>query len=446
MHTKDHAGYTVSGANATSLAAFEEAADEFRCYLGDPVATIDRAITSSPAMVMAHALKAWLFLLGTEPAGLPIARDCLESAITLPASDRERGHLEAIRHLVEGRFREAGRVLEDVSAAYPRDTLALQAGHLIDFFVGDSRMLRDRLARALPALSDAVPGYPAVLGMYAFGLEECGDYARAEAIGRTSVALDRRGAWSWHAVAHVMEMQNRTAEGIAWLRSEPGAWSDGLFAVHNYWHLALFHLELGDIDEVLRLFDGPIYGQRSTLVLDMIDASALLFRLALRGIDVGDRWKVVADNWAPHVSAKNYAFNDYHAMMAFVGSNDTERQKAVLESLGAAIASAEDNATFSREVGLSAALAIQAFGRGDYAGVVRLLRPIRSYSHRFGGSHAQRDLLDLLLLEAALRAGESALARALANERAARRPESPLSRLFVTRSAAQDGNAASRAA
>jgi hypothetical protein len=446
MTTRDHAGYVTTGGNAASIAAFEQAAEEFRSYFGDPVAAVDRALEASPAMAMAHVLKAWLFLLGTEPAGLSVARECLRSANALHVGDRERGHLEAIWHMVEGRFRDAGRVLEDVSAAYPRDALALQAGHLIDFFTGDSRMLRDRCARVFAAWSEAVPGYPAVLGMYAFGLEECGDYARAEALGRTSVTLDRRGAWSWHAVAHVMEMQNRTAEGIAWLRSEPGAWSDGLFAVHNFWHLALFHLELGEVDQVLSLYDGPIYGKRSTLVLDMIDASAMLFRLALRGVDVGDRWRVLADNWAPHVSARNYAFNDYHAMMTFVGTGDADRQEAVLESLRAAIASAGDNAAFSREVGLPAALAIQAFGRGDYARAVQLVRPIRSYTHRFGGSHAQRDLLDLLLLEAALRAGETAFARALASERSARRPESPLSRLFVARSAGQEGDAPSRAA
>src|SRR5687767_8872830 len=120
MHTKDHAGYAVSGANAAGITAFEQAADELRCYLADPVATVERAIAASPAMVMGHALKAWLFLLGTEPAGVTVARDCLENTNALQTNDRERGHLQAIRHVIQGRFREAGRVLEDVSAAYPR--------------------------------------------------------------------------------------------------------------------------------------------------------------------------------------------------------------------------------------------------------------------------------------------------------------------------------------
>ena len=64
-----------------------------------------------------------------------------------------------------------------------------------------------------------------------------------------------------------------------------------------------------------------------------------------------------------------------------------------------------------------------------------LLRPIRSIAYRFGGSHAQRDVIDLTLIEAAFRSGETALAAALSAERAAARPDSPLSQLFMKRAA-----------
>jgi hypothetical protein len=60
---------------------------------------------------------------------------------------------------------------------------------------------------------------------------------------------------------------------------------------------------------------------------------------------------------------------------------------------------------------------------------------VRNSAHRFGGSHAQRDLLDLTLIEAALRDGQPGLASALAAERAAVRPLSPLARLFLVRAA-----------
>lgn len=114
-------------------------------------------------------------------------------------------------------------MLEDLNAAWPRDALALQAGHQIDFFTGDSRMLRDRIARVLPAWSASQPGYHAVLGMYAFGLEECGDYQAAEDYGRRSVVLERRDGWGWHAVAHVLEMRNLADEGVAWLTQDRAA-------------------------------------------------------------------------------------------------------------------------------------------------------------------------------------------------------------------------------
>jgi hypothetical protein len=422
MITKDSAGYSISGANAESLAAYEKAAGELRCFVGDPVASVRASIETSPAMPMAHALNAWLHLLGTEPSGLPEARASLQAAKAVSADDRERGHLRAIELLADGRWREAGRVLEDVSAAYPLDALALQVGHQIDFFTGDSRMLRDRIARALPAWSASMPAYHAVLGMHAFGLEECGEYARAERIGRRCVELQRRDGWGWHAVTHVFEMQNRSADGINWLRADTAGWSkDSFFAVHNWWHLALFHLEQGDVGEVLRLCDGPIFGARSQVVLDMIDVSALLWRLSLRGIDVGSRWGAIADNWAPVAATGNYAFNEFHAMMAFVGSGRERAQEDVIESLWSAASHGPDPAAFAREVGLDAALAIQAFGQGRYAETLRLLRPVRSYAHRFGGSHAQRDLIDLTLMEAAIRSNQNELASALAAERFARR-------------------------
>lgn len=250
-----------------------------------------------------------------------------------------------------------------------------------------------------------------------------GDYARAEAQGRRGVELEPRDGWAQHAVAHVMEMQCRQRDGIAWMRANPEAWSrDSSFAVHLWWHLALFHLELGEVDEVLALYDGPIYGQRSAVVFDMLDASALLWRLTLRGIDVGFRWEALADKWEPLADAGNYAFNDAHAMMAFIGARRGKAVEALLEAQHAVMENVTDNATFTRDVGHPVARAIRAFGESDFAETVRLLRRVRRNAYRFGGSHAQRDLLDLTLIEAALRSGEGALASALIAERRAMRP------------------------
>ena len=425
MLTKDHAGYPISGANAKGVERLESALHELRCYFRDPVATVNAALAEAPDMVMGHVLRAYLHLLGTEPAALPVARQSCAQAANLPATDRERLHVEAVRLLTEGRWRDAGRTLEDLAIDYPRDALALQVGHQIDFFTGDSRMLRDRIARALPWWSNGMPGYHSVIGMYAFGLEETGNYQEAEAHGRRGVELEQHDGWSQHAVAHVMEMQNRQRDGIVWMRANPGTWShESFFAAHNWWYLALYHLDLDEFDEVLALYDGPIRGKQSGVILDMLDASALLWRLTLRGVDVGNRWDALADNWAPVAAAGNYAFNDLHAMMAFAGAGRASAAAAVLQAQTLAMEQPGDNAAFLREAGHAATLAIKAFGDGNFTETMRLLRPIRSTAHRCGGSHAQRDLIDLTLIEAALRGGETHLATALVAERVAAKPAS----------------------
>jgi hypothetical protein len=433
---KDCRGHALTGATEKSLPHYETALREFNLFINDPVASVDKAIAENPDFVMAHAFKAWLHLLGTEPAGLAVARAERDAALKLPATAQEQGHLNAINHLIEGRWHQAAQVMEDVAIDNPHDLLALQVGHQLDFFRGEARMLRDRIARALPAWSNSVPGYHAMLGMHAFGLEETGDYVAAEVAGRTAVALNARDSWAQHAVAHVMEMQGRQQEGIAWMTGNTDGWSrDSFFAVHNWWHVALYHLDLGQSDEALKLFDGPIYSAKSKIILEMIDASAMLWRMHLRGIDVGDRWQAVADAWEPVNNCGNYAFNDAHAAMAFVGAGRRQSLARVIDAQKEAMQRDGDNAMFTRKVGHPVVLAIKAFGDGNYAETLSRLREVRNIAHRFGGSHAQRDVLDLTLIEAALRAGHQSIAAALASERLAMRPKSPLARLFMRRAA-----------
>lgn len=425
-----------SGATDGGLESYRHALHELQCFIGDPVGSVDRAIAADPGFVMAHVLKGYLFGLATEREAMAVARSCHEAALPLGGTTAEQAHVAALGHLASGRWHEASRILEDITIDNPLDALALQAGHQIDFFTGNARMLRDRIGRALPAWQAGMPGHHAILGMQAFGLEETGDYARAEKFGRQAVEIEARDGWAQHAVAHVMEMQCRQRDGIAWMRANPEAWTrESFLKIHNWWHLALFHYDLGEIDEVLSLYDGPIYGARSALSLNMVDASAILWRLHLGGIDVSDRWQALAANWTPKAGAGNYAFNDVHAMMAFVGAGLDGPARTLLETQNETMRGDDDNAAFTRDVGHPLTLAIKAFGDGDYSGVVRRIRPILAIAHRFGGSHAQRDVIDLTLIEAALRAGDAALAAALTAERALARPGSPISGLLSRRAA-----------
>lgn len=422
MAVKDHYGMELSGASAAAAEKFQQALHAYHCYAGDPMTPLEEAIADSPRFTMAHVLKAYLTLIG-EPAEVAMQGvQAFEAAKDLNANTRELGHLAALGSLLAGEIRSAARILEDVSIAHPHDALALHAGQLFDFLLGDSRMLRDRIGRVLPAWSEDMPDCSAVLGLFAFGLEETGLYDRAEAVGRRAVELEPRNNWAQHAVAHVLEMQDRRRDGLAWMLRENTAWQpEALLGVHNWWHTALFHLGLGEVDEVLKLYDGPIFGEPSARGFDLVDAAAMLWRLNLRGIDVGGRWSVLADTFAGEPYGRS-AFVDAHAMMAYVATGRQADAQALLDAQKAAAEGPGDNGYFAREVGLPLTQAIHAFGHGDYARSVELMRGVRNKSARFGGSHAQRDVIDLTLIEAAGRSGEHSLKAALLAERAAARP------------------------
>jgi tetratricopeptide (TPR) repeat protein len=442
MTLHDCRGLAVSTARTDSLEQLERATELTASYFTDPLAVINGAIEANPAFAAGHCLRAALALMSSERGALPMLVESVEAieALGARANDRERRHAAAARAWLEGDFARALRLYGDIVVEYPRDLLALQVTHVGDFFLGQSTLLRDRVAQVLPHWSTEVPGYGYVLGMHAFGLEETALYARAEETGRRALDLNPRDPWAVHAVAHVMEMQGRIADGIDWLTGRVADWSvDNGFAYHNWWHLALYHLELGDHARVIELYDTRIRPGKSSVALEMIDASAMLWRLTLRGLDVGNRWQPLADAWQPLAREGFYAFNDVHSVMAFVGAGRWLDAGEVIQSLARAAGGHDTNAMMSREVGLPVAKALVAFGRGRYDIAIDELLPVRAHANRFGGSHAQRDIVHLTLIESALRAGRHALARALAAERTNVKQSSPFNWQLEARALAAAG-------
>ena len=424
---------------------FDEALHSFNIYRGDPLGALDRATAIAPAFTNAHLLKAFILALATEPAATAEAVRIAGDVRTMPLDERAASQLEILDALLKGNWVAAADAMDFHNVRYPRDLAALQAGHLLDFFHGNARNLRDRIARALPQWSAETPGYHVLLGMYAFGLEETGDYLRAEDVGRRAVDMEPLDCWAHHAVAHVMEMQGRAQDGIGWMIARQPYW-DGdtnFFKVHNWWHRALCHLDLGQMDEVWALYDGPIRGTRSAIALELIDASALLWRTTLSGHDAGDRWTEVADAWDQHADGELYAFNDVHAVMAYLGAGRDESLARVNAALDAAAWGTSDNARWIRNVARPLVTGYTAFARGDYRTAVEALHPVRFVANQFGGSHAQRDVIDWTLTEAAVRAGMKDMALALSHERVALKPHSPVAREFVRRAGVLAGQSSS---
>ncbi|SIT30970.1 tetratricopeptide repeat protein [Achromobacter sp. MFA1 R4] len=439
MALSDVRGNPVSTDEQASMDAYERAQTLFHGYYGDPLGIIDQALADDPVFVMGHLLRAGMMITASDKCVEPLLRESVEAAEGLYdiANERERRHTAAARAWLDGEFSHSLRRYADILIDHPHDTLALQVGHIGDFLLGRSTMLRDRVAGILPAWNQGMPDFGYVLGMYAFGLEETNLYDKAEAQGRRALDLNPRDPWAVHAVAHVLEMQGRVDEGIAWLNGRRDDWStDNMLSIHNWWHLALFHLDRDETDEVLALYDKRLRESSTGQVLDLIDASAMLWRLLLRGVDVGPRWRQLADVWQARGGTGYYAFNDVHALMAYLGSGDGAAAQQLIEAMEAAAQEAGTNAMMTRDVGLPVAHALVAFVREDYALTVDLLRDVRLIAHRFGGSHAQRDVLALTLVEAALREGARSLAKALTAERMALKPNSAGNRKLASRAAA----------
>ncbi|MCE9658773.1 MAG: tetratricopeptide repeat protein [Burkholderiales bacterium] len=432
----DKRGNPVSYGRSEAIDALDRVFDLLHAYQADPLAEVDRIIADHPDFVMAHAFRAGALATATDKAfESEVIKSVAAAEALLPrANDRERMHVSAVRAWLDGDWERATDLWGRVSMAYPRDLLALQFAHVGDFFLGHSHMLRDRIARVLPHWDRSVPGHGFVEGMYAFGLEEAGDYEQAEARGREAAALNRQDGWAVHAVAHVLEMQGRAAEGADFLAAGADGWApNSLFAFHLWWHLALFHIDGDDAPAALKLFDEKISAGGFGQALELLDGSSLLWRLSLLGHDVGDRWTDLAAKWATRIDDAHYAFNDVNAMLAFVGAGDRAAQARQIATLERAAIESGTGAMMSREIGLPACEGLAAFGRGDYAQAIERLLPLRGKANRFGGSHAQRDMFSWTLTEAAIRLGDRALADAFVAERLSWKPKSPINRAWATR-------------
>jgi tetratricopeptide (TPR) repeat protein len=436
----DRWGVPLRAADGGAVGVLDQAIEDLVGLTGDPVGGAEAAIAADGELALARIFRAYLALYATTADGVAQANQLLEPlgpADERQAASREAHHLAAARAWAAGDWHAATRSLRRALVANPRDLLALKIGQDLSFFLGDRRELRDLVARVIPAWPEADPAWGFVQGMYAFGLEENADYRGAEDAARRALARDSRDVWAVHALAHVFEMEGSLAAGVTFLTESAPDWRDSYFAVHNWWHLGLYLLELGRADDALALYDERVRATSSTEWLDVVDAAALLWRLALYGTDVTSRADALATDIRDLVGAPTYIFNDWHAVMAFGLAGDHVRATQVVAANRDL--TAPSNGQAAARAGRGLLTAFSAFADGEPRTTVDLLLDLRSDAHVVGGSHAQRDIIDLTLIAAAARSGQAGLARALVTERVARKPPAePSARALLAANGADD--------
>jgi tetratricopeptide (TPR) repeat protein len=434
MAFTDGAGNTTTAKNKKALEHFDQALDDFLHFRGALLENIDASIHTDPDFALGYAYKGYVGVLGTEAkdaAATKLVFDAyLKSANLTKLHERETLHLQAAKVLLDGDFHSASQQLAEISRLYPRDILALAVGHQLDFFTGNTKMLRDRIEAALPCWTSNDNYYANLLGMFSFGLEEQGNYVRAEEVGLEAVERNPKNVWAIHAVTHTYEMQANFSKGMKYLDDRQNDWARGNFFLnHNWWHYALYTLEAGQSERALHIHDSVLFTEtQADVALQLLDATALCWRLHLEGHDVSARFKKHAELWKSKTEPAFYAFNDMHVAMAFVGAGFereaemfiTNRERWLDSQLDATVS----NVQMTKDIGLPVCKAVLEFGRENYKGVVNHLYPIRHRLHEFGGSHAQRDVVLMTLVEAALR-GNDKRAKEILNERFEVKARSP---------------------
>ncbi|MEO1680969.1 MAG: tetratricopeptide repeat protein [Pseudomonadota bacterium] len=419
----DPSGLVFTASRPESAAGL---ADVTRAYMGfrrDTGSLLTGVLEADPDMPMARCAQGYFAkLMGSanhSARAIQISRDLAADLPRLGATEREAQHAAALSAWTSGQTDKATEIWERILLDHPGDGLALRLSHFTHFYSGDGRRMRDALARILPLWSEDHPDYGFLLGMYAFGLEESGDYARAEAYGRRAVERNPADAWSVHSVAHVLEMTERREEGIAWVKGLEKDWSTvNNFRFHLHWHRCLYHLERGEFEAVLQLYDAEVVSEiESDFYLDICNASSLLWRLEMFGVDVGDRWHDLARVARRHLADTELIFVSLHYLMALVSAGDKDAADEMIATIRTWSTLEDTQAGICARVGLTLAEGLRDVRAGAYARAVERIERVRYTLDQIGGSAAQRDVFHMILLDATVSSGNALKARSLFAER-----------------------------
>jgi tetratricopeptide (TPR) repeat protein len=376
----------------------------------------------APDFAMGHAMKGLACLMLGRREVIAAAYDAsakAQAALAMGgATPREQLWCSALQDWLAGKATGAIASMEAAMALNPADTISMKLSHGIRFLLGDSRGMLRSVQRALPAHGPDHPLYGYTLGCHSFALEETGDYESAERVGLRALQFARDDAWGLHAVAHVYDMTHRPDAGLSLIDNNAGVWSHcNNFRFHVWWHKALLHLDQRDYDTALDLYDTKVRDEKTDDYRDFSNASSLLIRLELEGVNVSDRWVELADLAEKRTDDGCLAFADMHYMLALVGDSRADAAARMTARVAQSAQDDDEMAEIMATPGLSTSHGLEAFGEADYATAFAQLKAAQPHFQAMGGSHAQRDVFERITVEAGLRAGRLNDAEALLLER-----------------------------
>jgi tetratricopeptide (TPR) repeat protein len=402
---RDGQGLDVSNAGAEAIEALDLLRDEWLAF-GKRLPDVVAAAEKEERCALLLLTSANLLLTVNSPAAFDVAKRQFTQAKKLAAraNAREQAWLAATEAWFAGDRERAQKLHADIVSEWPRDLVSAKVGQIHAIDRGDAEGILRVGERILPANRDN----HYVWAMHAFGLEECNRIDEADAHARKAIEMERRDPWAHHVVAHCLEARGHMVEGVAFMQSVSDTWEDcnSFMYTHNWWHLALFLIDLDRSDEALELFDKRVWGIDKTFSEDQINAISLLARLELHGTDVGARWVDVANYVKPRLHEHFSPFLDLHYLYGLARAGD---QSAITEMLASLEDRAEQAKASERQAWadctVPAAHGLAAHAKGDHAEAARLLGQAMPHLTPIGGSIAQRALFGAIHLDALIRSG-----------------------------------------
>jgi tetratricopeptide (TPR) repeat protein len=401
---RDYLGNPVTGQRDSTLRIIDDFIEGYLAY-ETRAERILIAADADPDSCMANVYAGMLWMLLEAPEAASRAAKYLAAAERAAplATRREQLNTAMLRAWADDDLARTIRLCDQVSDEFPRDLAIVKTHQYFEFNRGNSpQMLRVAL-KVGPANTDV----PYMYGMTAFGYEQCHLLEEAESEARNALAMRRKEPWAQHALAHVLLTRGRMDEGAQFLAEVSDTWSglNSFMLTHIWWHLALFYLSQGRDLEALDIYDRHCWGIAKDYSQDQIGAISLLARFEMAGIDVGSRWEDVAD----HVAARAQdTVQPFLTLQYLYGLARAGRPQAdtLLESVREHARRAPE---FSRavwqEVVLPGCEGLHAYARGNYDRAWHRLSVAVPRVAEAGGSHAQRDLFEQILLDATLRSG-----------------------------------------
>ena len=390
MSARDRHGLSIASADETAARGYDRYVAEFLSY-GAALRDLFDVADANPDAPLLNAHAAALHMAFEGAEGWAAAQPYLaRMAVHEDNGDaREKLFCAATAAWADKNFRGALDALDELTVRWPADLCAIKWGQYHAFNLGDQAALLRFALRARIAHENA----PYAHGMIAFALEQNHRLAEAEEEGLHAAEIAIDDAWAHHAVAHVMETEGRASDGARWLNHCAHTWErKGVFIRdHNWWHAALFQLSLGQEEEALRIYDERLWGAWPEFPQEQIGAVSMLWRLELRGVDVGARWAPVVAQARARAGEHLFPFHDLHYVYALACAGNEGEAARFLSSMRAYAETATGEAALVwGEICVPAAEALSAFAAHRRADAAEKLAPLLPQLHRIGGSHAQR--------------------------------------------------------